>query len=253
MGSIIAKATTCWTDPQQLRGIVPAEVAAAKMESLIEVHQLKINTKQIERDTAVAQAKAYFKVGNKSKAAQHMRKVKTYEGNIRNLQGRMVNLQSQLEASTDIELSVQTVKALKANKEAMESTFSDQNLRDDAGAIMDGLQELHDDTDEIRTRLAIPLGVPHDFDMDMTDEQLLLELSQIGEIEEGENFRFGVSEFPTDNPEVMEHMRRSSQGLRSSSTTPVSSKRKKKSKNKGTHVRDREADVTKILTEETRK
>merc|ERR1712060_1025443 len=95
------------------------------------------------------------------------------------IQGKKLNLETQIMALEDAHLNKETLKAMKTSANAMKATVKEADL-DKADELMEDINEAMDQVNEMNEAMSQPLGQV------MDDDELEAELAELEEIEADE-------------------------------------------------------------------
>lgn len=133
--------------------------------------------KKIEQCLQTAKAKS--KRRDKKGALFELKKKKQLENQLSSIQGKKLNLETQIMTLEDAHLNTQTLQAMKVSQQAMKATIKEADL-DKAEDLMDDIQEAMDQVQEMNEAMSQPIGPI------MDDEELEAELAELEEMEADE-------------------------------------------------------------------
>ena len=103
------------------------------------------------------EAKKKVREGNKRGALTHLKRAKRYEKNASNYTQQLLNLETQTETLINQVNNIETFKALRETKMAMDSVKRDMNL-DQVSDLRDDIEDHMADMDEINQLLGEQIG-----------------------------------------------------------------------------------------------
>jgi len=136
-------------------------------------------------------AKAKSKKRDKRGALHQLKIKKGYEKQLDSIQGKKLNLETQIMALEDAHLNKETLKAMKGSANAMKATVKESDL-DKVDEVMEDLTDAQDTINEMNDALAQPIG--QDFD----EDELENELAELEELEADE-LLMDMKEAPQQN------------------------------------------------------
>merc|ERR1719464_1859830 len=134
-------------------------------------------------------AKAKSKRRDKKGALYELKKKKQLENQLNSIQGKKLNLETQIMALEDAHINSQTMKAMKTSATAMKATMKESDI-DKADELMEDINEAMDAVNEMNEAMSQPLGQV------MDDDELEAELAELEELEADELLNDGLADSP---------------------------------------------------------
>jgi len=129
--------------------------------------------------TCINSAKAKSKKRDKRGALHQLKIKKGYEKQLNSIQGKKLNLETQIMALEDAHLNKETLNAMKASANAMKATMNEDEI-DKVDDVMEDLNEQMDMIQEMNEAMSQPIGA------DIDEDELDAELAELEDLEADE-------------------------------------------------------------------
>ena len=158
--------------PSLTRGIQDLRSAAKNLEKREEHLQTKVNK-------SLKNAKSKSRKKDKKGALFELKKKKMLENQLQSIQGKRINVETQIMALEDAHLNTETLKAMKSSSRALKQTVKESDL-EKVDELMEEMNEVMEQVKEMDEAMQQPLGPIFD------DDELQAELDELDNMEADE-------------------------------------------------------------------